>query len=53
MFLDITHRPVLSKTPFGDMDYIIWAQVSRYYLRTEREFSLRNAVFLNTNRTVF
>jgi hypothetical protein len=30
-----------------------WAQLSRLYLKTETESSLRNVVFCNINRTVF
>jgi hypothetical protein len=29
-----------------------WTQQSRFYLRTETEFSLRNVVFQNTDRTM-
>jgi hypothetical protein len=32
---------------------INWAQLSRFYLKTETETSLRNVVFCNINRTVF
>jgi hypothetical protein len=32
---------------------INWAQLSRFYLKTETESSLRNVVFCNTNRTAF
>jgi hypothetical protein len=32
---------------------IVWAQLSRFYLKTETETSLRNFVFWNINRTVF
>jgi hypothetical protein len=32
---------------------IDWAQMSRFYLKTERESSLRNVVFWKINRTVF
>jgi hypothetical protein len=35
MFLDVIHRPV----------YIDRAQLSRFYLKTETESSLRNVVF--------
>jgi hypothetical protein len=31
----------------GDRDSIDWAQLSRFYLETETESSLRNVVFLN------
>jgi hypothetical protein len=31
---------------------IDFAQLSRFYLKTERESSLRNVVFINVNRTV-
>jgi hypothetical protein len=65
MFLNINHRPVLSKTPsclyfktqrFGG--WILsqpsgWAQMSRFSLKTEKEYSLRNVVFLNVNRTMY
>jgi hypothetical protein len=30
-----------------------WAQLIRFYLKTETESSLRNVVFWNINRTVF
>jgi hypothetical protein len=33
--------------------FIDWAQLSRFYLKTETECSLRNVVFLNKNRAVF
>jgi hypothetical protein len=36
MFLDIIHRPEIGAS---------WIQLSRFYLRTGTEFSLRNAVF--------
>jgi hypothetical protein len=29
----------------GDGDYIDWAQLSRIYLKTEAEYSLRNVLF--------
>jgi hypothetical protein len=32
---------------------IDWAQLSRFYLKTETEYNLRNAVFCNINRPVF
>jgi hypothetical protein len=32
---------------------INWAQLSSYYLKTERESSLRNVVFWKINKTVF
>jgi hypothetical protein len=32
---------------------IDWAQLSRFYLNTETESSLRNVVFWSTNRAVF
>jgi hypothetical protein len=32
---------------------IDWGQLSRFYLKTETESSLRNVVFCNINRTVF
>jgi hypothetical protein len=32
---------------------IDWAQLSRFYLKTETESSLRNVVFCKINRTVF
>jgi hypothetical protein len=32
---------------------IDWAQLSRFYLKTETEFSLRNVVFWKRNRTTF
>jgi hypothetical protein len=53
MFLDIIHRPVyISKQRFGDWILspatgtcsIDWAQLSRFYLKTEIESSLRNVV---------
>jgi hypothetical protein len=31
---------------------INWARLSRFYLKTETESSLQNAVFLNKNRIV-
>jgi hypothetical protein len=33
-------------------NYIDWAQMSTFYLKTETEFSLRNAVCLNKNMTM-
>jgi DNA-dependent RNA polymerase auxiliary subunit epsilon len=42
MFLDIIHCAV---------SYLIdWAQLSRFYQKTETESSLRNVKFLNENR---
>jgi predicted membrane protein len=32
---------------------IDWAQLCRFYLKTETEFSLRNVMFWKINRTVF
>jgi hypothetical protein len=32
---------------------IDWAQLSRFYLKTETEFSLRNVVFSNINIAVY
>jgi hypothetical protein len=32
---------------------IDWAQVNRFYLKTETESSLRNVIFWNINRTMF
>jgi hypothetical protein len=32
---------------------IDWAQLSRFYLKTETESNLRSAVFLKINRTAF
>jgi hypothetical protein len=32
---------------------IDWSQLSRFYLKTETESSLRNVMFLKINRTVF
>jgi hypothetical protein len=64
MFLDISIDLVSSKTPsclylkkhnvseIGTSS-VDWAQVSRFYLWTETESSLRNIVFRNINRTVF
>jgi hypothetical protein len=85
MFLDIIHRPVLSRTPscfylksvsvqrwgLGQTEYVLsedgdripspwtgtnctdWAPLSRFYLKTEIDSSLRNNLFLNKNRAVF
>jgi hypothetical protein len=30
-----------------------WAQLNKFYLKTETEYSLRNVVFCNINRKVF
>jgi hypothetical protein len=30
-----------------------WAQLSKFYLKTETECNFRNVMFLNKNRTVF
>jgi hypothetical protein len=38
-------------TKLGPIDKV--AQLSRFYLKTEIEFNLRNFVFLNKNRTAF
>jgi hypothetical protein len=39
--------------PYLRTSSIDWAQLSRFYLKTEREFSLRNVVFGKINRIVF
>jgi hypothetical protein len=69
MFLDIIHRPVfilkykvtetgfclrlqVKPTQLGT-NSIDWAKLSRLYLKTETESSLRNLVFWKINRTIF
>jgi hypothetical protein len=46
MFLDIIHRPVYTplSPEIGNIS-IDWAQLSRFYLKTETESSLRNVMF--------
>jgi hypothetical protein len=39
MFLDIINRPEIGTSS------IKWAQLSRFYLKTETEFGLRNVAF--------
>jgi hypothetical protein len=62
MFLDITHRPVFikkhrpvyfSKHDGEGTSCIDWAQLSRFYLKTETESSFRKVVFWKMNRMVF
>jgi hypothetical protein len=48
MFLDIIHRLVLS--PEIGASSIHWIQLSRFYLKTETESSLRNVVVFLKNR---
>jgi hypothetical protein len=46
MFLNIIHRPVFKLvTPEIVTSSIDWAQMSRFYLKTDTESSLRNVVF--------
>jgi hypothetical protein len=63
MFLDIIHRPVyISKHNISETGFCLRleigtnsidrAQLSRFYLKTETESSLRNVVFWNINRTM-
>jgi hypothetical protein len=47
MFLDIIHRSEIGTNS------IHWAQLSRFYLKTETESSLWNVVFCNINRKAF
>jgi hypothetical protein len=52
MFLDIIRLPVLVGLDIRTSS-VDWAQLSRFYLKTDTESSLRNVVFCNINRTVF
>jgi hypothetical protein len=63
MFLDIVHRPVfilkhnVSETGFClrpkiKTSSIDWAQLSRFYLKTKTESSLRNVAILSKNWTM-
>jgi hypothetical protein len=45
-------KPTIKGPEIGTSS-IDWAQLSRFYLKTETESSLRNVVFCNINRTVF
>jgi hypothetical protein len=36
-----------------ETSFVDWAQLSRFYLKTETESSLRNVMFCNINITVF
>jgi hypothetical protein len=56
MFLDTIHHPVfilkkLRSETIGTSS-IDWAQLSRFYLKTEAVSSLRKVVFLSKNRTM-
>jgi hypothetical protein len=45
--------PIDRAGPISGDKTIDWAELNRFYLKTETESSLRNVVFLNKNRTVF
>jgi hypothetical protein len=51
MFLDIIRLPVLVGPDVGTSS-VDWTQMSRFYLKTETESSLRNVVFCDINRTM-